>query len=165
MYLASERLVYSKFKESEYATYASWYTNADVMKHITGKALTDQEARERFAKAMATNKEYPEMGFFAARLKETHQFIGIAKLTYYQSEFIEVGYGFLPEYWGRGFATEMLTFFVDYSRNLRQERGLMAIVDPGNVGSKKVLTNHGFVLYDTRLEDGRPTEYYKLTCK
>ncbi|ELR73548.1 acetyltransferase, gnat family, putative [Fulvivirga imtechensis AK7] len=163
MYLASERLVYSKFRESEYAIYASWYTNAAVMKHITGKALTEQEARERFGKAMATNQEHPDMGFFAARLKATNQFIGIAKLAYYQSEYIEVGYGFLPEYWGKGFATEMLTFLVDYSRHLPGGRDLIAIVDPKNTGSKKVLTNQGFVLYDSKPEDGRPTEYYKLS--
>lgn len=162
MELISERLVYNKITNAEFPDYRSWYTNDEVMKYITGKGLTEQEAGARFKKALETNGKTPEMGFYAVYKKKEGVFTGIAKIVYFKDDQAEVGYGSLPEFWGKGYASEMLLCLVNYSRSLPRIKELIAIVNPENAASKKVLTNQRFVWHETNLEDGRPVEYYRL---
>ena len=55
----------------------------------------------------------------------------------------EVGFILDPAAWGRGFAAEALTAFVDHRRAKGGEE-LTADVDPGNVASIRLLKNAGF---------------------
>ena len=162
MNLTSERLVYKKFTNSERSNYLSWYTNDFVMKYITGKALTEKEANARFEKAIEINKKYLEVGFYLAKKKEDNTFIGLVKLVYLKDNQAEIGYGLMPEYWGNKYASEMLKYFVNYSKRISKINELIAIVDPYNNASKKVLSDQSFKFYKKGFEDDRPTEYYKL---
>jgi RimJ/RimL family protein N-acetyltransferase len=58
----------------------------------------------------------------------------------------EVGYLFLPEYHGFGYATESLTALIEYSKLHLGVYKFSAVVTQGNVASEKVLTKAGFVL-------------------
>jgi RimJ/RimL family protein N-acetyltransferase len=67
----------------------------------------------------------------------------------------EVGYWLGREFWGRGIATAALGAFlaVDTSRPLH------AVVAEHNIGSRRVLEHHGFVVVDRREpEPGLPPE-------
>lgn len=162
MNLISERLIYKKATESDRSNYLSWYTNETVMKFITGKALTEEEANARFEKAIKTNQKYPEVGFYSVKRKEDNTFIGLVKLVYYKDNQAEIGYGLMPEYWGNKYASEILKYFVNYSKRISKINELIAIVDPYNNASKKVLSDQSFKFYKKGFKDNRPTEYYKL---
>lgn len=162
MDLSSDRLFYYQFQESEYEEYASWYCNDLVMKNITGKGLTEQETSERFLKSLAINKKYPGMGFFAVREKQNRQFVGIAKLVFLQETLVEIGYGFLPEYWGKGYASELLQFFISYGHKSLFINQFLAIVNTENSASKRVLDKHGFLLHHNGIEGGKAVDFYNL---
>ncbi|MDN5200231.1 GNAT family N-acetyltransferase [Fulvivirgaceae bacterium BMA10] len=162
MELISERLVYTKVSEAEFDNYMSWYTSDEVMKHITGKGLTYEEGRARFERTLRINQAYSDIGFYAVKKKDDDTFVGIAKLTRYKDKQAEVGYGSLPAFWGQGYATEMLCCLVNYAKTMPWIKELIGIVDPDNQGSVKVLTNHGFKLYEKNILDGKPAAYYRL---
>lgn len=58
----------------------------------------------------------------------------------------EVGYIFHESFWGRGYASEALTAYVNvYWDQVRTIDAMVAMVDPENVASIKVLRNCGFI--------------------
>jgi RimJ/RimL family protein N-acetyltransferase len=56
-------------------------------------------------------------------------------------------FGFIlhPDYWGRGFATEASTAFIDHAFRNTAATELLADVDPRNIASLRVLARLGFV--------------------
>jgi len=162
MPLISERLIYHKITKAEFGGYMSWYTNDAVMKHINGKGLTIPEAQHRFTKALEINQLFPELGFYAVKDILDNTFVGIAKLVYTKEEEAEVGYGTLPQFWGKGYASEMLESLIHYSKEISTIKELIAVVNQENIASKRVLEKQGFNLYKSDFENKKPVQYYKL---
>ena len=63
---------------------------------------------------------------------------------------VEVGYGFMPEYWGRGLATEVARACIRIGRDRLGLDSLVAITRPVNVASQRVMVNAGLV-YDREI--------------
>lgn len=58
----------------------------------------------------------------------------------------EVGYLFLPEFYGKGYAAESLQGLINWAATTLQIRCYQAVVTEGNAASERVLTKCGFVL-------------------
>ena len=56
----------------------------------------------------------------------------------------EIGYGLLPEFWGRGFMTEIGAELMRFGWEELQLTGMRAQIVPGNTASEKLLLRHGF---------------------
>lgn len=162
MNLTSERLIYIPVTEAEREGYMAWYTNDEVMKYITGKGLTQAQANERFAKAIESNLANPEMGLYVVKHRQNNDYIGIAKLAYLDEHTAEVGYGMMPENWGKGYATEMLLCLMAHCRTLPQVKSLVGIVNPENEASVKVLTKQGFTLDNSPETSSKAEAYYRF---
>ncbi len=67
MGITTERLLLSRFSPGDFPLYASLATNENVMKYITGNALTMDEAQQRFHKALEQTEKNPDEGFFIVR--------------------------------------------------------------------------------------------------
>lgn len=156
----SERLIYAKFTSQDFDDYCGLVMNAQVMHFITGKALNEEEALERFEKTLEDNDRNAELGTMSVRRKENGEFIGLAKITDFDKGRAEIGYVLLPEHWGLGYASEMVTALIGYAETLETLYELVAIVDPDNPASIRVLKKHGFALYKTGTYKNLPAEYY-----
>lgn len=156
----SERLHYKLVTDSDSEDYIKWYTNEIVMKYVAGKALTSLEAIERFASILRINSQHPGIGFFAARLKGTNEFVGIAKLAYFGDQ-LEVGYGLMPSFFGNRYGTEILNWLVSYASSCGHKH-LIAIIENENEVSKRMLVKKGFAFYKNELLHGRMKEFYQL---
>jgi ribosomal-protein-alanine N-acetyltransferase len=69
----------------------------------------------------------------------------------------EVGYMLFPEYNGRGIISEALKKVVEYGFKEMKLHSIEAILDPGNIGSEKVLLKNGFIKEAHLIEN----EYYE----
>ncbi len=165
MEISSNNLIYNSLGQNDFHLYASLAMDQDVMKYITGRGLTIKEAEERFQKAIDDSRNYAEAGFFMVRRKPFYEFIGVAKLVPFGENQAEVGYMLLPEYWGKGYASEMTGRMITLAVEKRLVGELIGIVDPENPASIKVLTKLGFKLYETGEIDGLAAAYYKLKLK
>ena len=58
---------------------------------------------------------------------------------------VEVGYGFMPKYWGQGLATEIARACVRIGRDQLGLGSLVAITRPINVASQRVMLKAGLV--------------------
>jgi RimJ/RimL family protein N-acetyltransferase len=56
---------------------------------------------------------------------------------------IEVGYAFLPEAWGKGYATEITQKAIEYLNQNFKEREIVAFIQADNLNSRRVLEKSG----------------------
>ena len=84
------------------------------------------------------------IGFYAVRLKSTNVFIGVAGLIDREGlDNVDIGYGFLPEYRGQGYAFEATKIIFDYGLNDLKMKKIDAIVNPDNKASIHLLEKLG----------------------
>lgn len=158
----SARLSFHKFTPTVFSDYRRIHENERVMKYITGRALNEDEIKLRFEKALAVGDNSQQLGFFSVVNSKEHQFLGISKLVEFSEHEIEIGYSLLPEYWRKGFASEIVDCLTSYYCRLNLQKSLVAIVDPKNSASEKILVKKGFTYYKTENFNGQKSDFYKL---
>ena len=89
---------------------------------------------------------YAEHGFGLRLvvLKETGESIGICGLIRREVlEDVDIGYAFLPRFWSKGYAVESALAVKQYAHDVIGLKRIVAITDPGNLGSIRVLEKIG----------------------
>ena len=82
-------------------------------------------------------------GLYLVQLKESGESIGMCGLIKRAAlEDVDVGYAFLPKFWSKGYAVESALAVKEQAHSLGLRR-LVAIVDPANIGSIRVLEKLG----------------------
>ncbi len=84
-------------------------------------------------------------GLYIVELKESGAAIGICGLLK-RDELpdVDIGFAFFPQFWSKGYAREAASAVLDLAREVFGLRRLVAITDPTNGGSIRVLENLGF---------------------
>lgn len=151
--------------------------DAEVMRYITGKTSTREEAETFLSYIRA---QYPEgnLGWFAVRpnpeietgtaLPPDH-LLGIACLKPFRGEMretfgehIELGYWFAQSSWGKGYASAVAAELVRYGFcDLRLEE-IVAVADTANLASNRVLQKAGLQHQRSTKFMGKAVEYYAL---
>lgn len=89
---------------------------------------------------------YAEHGFglYLVELKETGESIGICGLIKRETlDDVDIGYAFLPRFWLKGYAVESALAVKNEARDKVGLKRLVAITDPENTGSIRVLEKIG----------------------
>lgn len=105
---------------------------------------------------------YPKYGLFAVVLKQTGETIG--SVSYLKREFMEsddVGYAFLPAFFGKGYAVEATQGLVEWALE-QGEMQLQAMVNPNNQASIRLLEKLDFKLDGTVIPDGETDPILKF---
>lgn len=87
-------------------------------------------------------------GIWMLRDRGTTAVIGRAVLRHLDLDGVdevEVGYGFLPQFWGRGLATEVARACIDIGHRQLGLRSIVAITRPSNLASQRVMQKAGLV--------------------
>lgn len=90
--------------------------------------------------------DYSKHGFgrLAVVDKQTGRVIGFCGLKYlHELDEIDIGYRFLPEYWGRGIATEAAHAAMRHGREVLNLKNIIGLVMPDNIASHRVLEKIG----------------------
>ena len=83
-------------------------------------------------------------GLWLIVLKETGESIGMCGLIKRDHlEDVDIGYALLPRFWSKGYAVEAAQAVKDYARDVVGLKRLVAIVDPANEGSIRVIEKIG----------------------
>ena len=105
-------------------------TRADAEKYLENGAMTSY-AKNGF-------------GLLAVTLTETGETIGMCGLIKRDAlEDVDIGYAFLPKYWSQGYAIEAAQGVMKFAREVLGLKRIVAIVDPANAGSVRVLEKLG----------------------
>lgn len=101
--------------------------------------------REYLARNLAHWAEYG-FGVWMLRDRQNGAVIGRAVLRHLDVDGVdevETGYGFMPEQWGKGLATEMALACVQQGRELLGLASVVGITVPRNVASQRVMLKAG----------------------
>jgi len=91
-------------------------------------------------------KSYEKNGFglYLVVLKDTNESIGMCGLIKREGlEDVDIGYALLPRFWAKGYAIEAARATREYAKNVIGLKRIVAIVDPANQGSIRVLEKLG----------------------
>lgn len=160
--MKSGRLSFAKFNKNDFELYFRLMGNENVMKMISGEPLAIDEAKIKFERVLRINEAYPEIGYFVVREIKTSHFIGLAKIVVTEGEEAEIGYALLPAYWGLGYGSEISEKLVEKAQSLDFIKNLVAIIDPLNEASKRILKKSDFIFEKSCEIDGLPGEIYRL---
>ncbi|WP_131535846.1 GNAT family N-acetyltransferase [Pedobacter nototheniae] len=108
------------------------------------------------------------IGRWAVIEKQTNQFIGwsglklITDLTNGHINYYDLGYRFIKEYWGKGYATESAKASISYAFNQLNANEVYAIADIDNLASIKILEKLGLKRVNIFQYDGKPHHWLKI---
>jgi RimJ/RimL family protein N-acetyltransferase len=159
--LETSRLYFRAFTPQDLDIYYQIRGNNEVMKYIPGGARTIEDTQQDLLDEIEHQQKY---GFskWACFLEETNEFIGRAGFSMLDSKEVEVGYGFLPEYWGNSYATETLSALLNYSKININTSKILGFTHPDNMVSKKVLEKSGMKFFKQELADNFLCDFYSL---
>ena len=143
--LETARLQLRKFTLDDAEEYFRLNSNSEVVRYTGQSPLTSiDEAIEVLKSAPLRDYQIHGFGRLACIDKNSDRLIGFCGLKYLPDiDEIDIGYRFLPEFWGRGFATESSLPVMEYGRNVLGLKRIIGLVDPDNSGSVNVLKKLG----------------------
>lgn len=153
----TERLILREFDEGDAESFYLMLSDPAVIRYTgdPGGGLTsvEQALEVLRSRPIADYRSYG-YGRWACVFKASCEVIGFAGLKYLPDlHEVDLGYRLLPAYWGQGLATEACRAVLDYGRTRLGIGRIMALVDPENVASVRILEklglkNSGPVAYD-----------------
>ncbi len=116
--------------------------NPRVMQFITGTLNTMEDARRELNRRLRTADE--PLGYWITEEKITEDFVGWMGLKVLEKTGeIEIGYRFLEEHWGKGYATEAGQKVLDYAFVTLNLKKVVAVAKEENRASTRVMEKLG----------------------
>ena len=143
--LETERLVLRKFSVEDADFILRLLNEPSFIRNIGDRGVrTLEDARSYILRVPIASYERNGFGLYLVMLKETGESIGMCGLIKREElEDVDIGYAFLPEYWSKGYAVESALAVKEYARDVIGLKRLVAITDPENQGSIRVLEKIG----------------------
>lgn len=149
--IKTERFVLTKATMHDGDKYYRLSNNPNVMKFVTGYALSRSESDAMLAGLVTETEIDSWFGRYIVEGRRNGALVGVAKLDEYGSE-IEIGYRVMEEYWGRGVATELAESLIRFAVRKFNPPAVIAFVNVENAASIRVLEKAGMTNIE-RLED------------
>lgn len=149
----TERLIVRQYDpEADAENFFLLNSDEDVMRYIRA-TKSREECNAFLRKIVDAYKINPLIGRWAAYEKTTGKFVGsFAIIPIEDSDDIQLGYAFLKENWGKGYASELTKAGLDYYFKNTNADHIYAIAERANVASHHVLLKNSFVPDGTRKE-------------
>lgn len=142
--IETERLLLREITLDDTEEMFQLYSNPDVLKYTGESPVVSMEEMELAIQIRINNYKKYGYGRWATFLKDEMQFIGWAGLAYLpEFDEIDLGYRFLPNYWGMGFATEASQAILTYGFDKLELKRIIAIAMKENKASIKVMGKVG----------------------
>ncbi|MDO3425102.1 GNAT family N-acetyltransferase [Chryseobacterium sp. APV1] len=150
MYLETQRLILRKFEETDAERLFLLDSDPEVMKYIGVPPLSDISESENVIKMIQQQYLDNGVGRLAVIEKESGLLIGWSGLKLITQEIngynniYDLGYRFIPVYWGKGYALESAKASLDFGFNDLKAETIYAHTHSENEGSNHILRKLGF---------------------
>lgn len=146
MVIATPRLALRCLDLDDAPFYLRLVNEPSFIQHIADKGVrTQDDAREHLRNGPMASYARHGHGLWMVELKETGTPIGICGLIRRDVlDDVDVGYALLPEFCGQGYAAEAAAAAVAHARDALGLRRVVAVVNPDNARSLRLLEKLGF---------------------
>lgn len=145
MELKSERLILSEFTKKDASFFYELANDPDFIKYIGDRDVNSVlDAEKYIADNIIPSYTLHGFGFYCVRLKENGALIGMCGLIKRDwMDYIEIGFAFLSQYRGKGYAIEASIVTKEYAKEKLGIPALAAITDVNNEKSGNLLNRLG----------------------
>ena len=143
--LETERLILRQLSTDDAEFILRLLNEPSFIQNIGDRGVrTLDDAHSYILRVPVASYEKNGFGLNLVTVKETGASIGMCGLIKRDAlEDVDIGYAFLPEYWSRGYAVEAAIAVKEYARTVIGLKRLVAITDPENQASIRVLEKIG----------------------
>jgi [ribosomal protein S5]-alanine N-acetyltransferase len=162
----TNRLVIRNITEQDFHFIFRLLNEPSWIKYIGDKGIKTEDDAKNYIRT-GPLQMYKDFGFglFLVTLKENSVPIGLCGLIKRPSlENIDLGYAFLPEYTGKGYAFEATKAVIQYGKEQLSINKIVAITTIDNLNSEKVLLKLGFS-FDSLIKENNASEELKFFTK
>ena len=143
MYIKAERLVIRNFKASDIDDVYQIYENEETCKYLLHDAWNISNKEENFTNLLMKSDLDNDRAVDLA-VSFNDKVIGVFHAWYTgMKQTIEVGFSFLNEFSGKGYATETLLVMLEYIFNNYEVHRIQAVCDDRNIASKRLCLKVG----------------------
>ena len=147
MIFETERLTFSWVQTSEAPFILALLNDPTFIQNIRDEEIRTLDEAKIHIKAKYTNS-YQENGFgmYLVTVKSSGEHIGLCGLVKRDTlDCPDIGYAFLPEHSGKGYASESANAVMDYATHILGIERIVGITSLDNKGSIKILEKVGLV--------------------
>jgi len=160
--LETPRLLLQTWTEDDLESLYALYQHPDTLKFYHNKPLTLPQA-QRLLNELIEHQKKHGFSLWACQLKLTQQIIGFAGfMTLEDNLGIDLGYHFTRLVWGQGFATEAAKHCLNYGFNNLSFERVLAMTNPNNQASKRVLIKIGMIFQKQIIYKNKPFDLYQI---
>ena len=162
--LQTERLTLRRFELTDDEFILRLVNDPSFLNNIGDKGVSDLEGARRYLQnGPLASYRANGFGLYGVVRNSDERLMGMCGLVRRDTlDFPDIGYAFLPEFWGQGFAVEAARSTVNEARSLGLER-LLAITDPKNDASIRLLLKLGMTLERTyEISEGDEVSQFDL---
>jgi len=153
MKIETERLVIREITNQDAAKLVELLNSEGFLENIGDRGVrTEEQAIELIETRYGSG--YPDYGLFTVELKENKTWLGtVSYLKRDNLEYDDIGYAFLPQHCGRGYAIESTAALVEWAKN-NGAKALYGMVDHHNKPSQRLLEKLDFKKAGTVVMEG-----------
>jgi RimJ/RimL family protein N-acetyltransferase len=143
--LETERLLLRQFSAEDAEFILEQVNEPSFIQNIGDRGVrTLDDARAYISNGPVASYAKNGFGLCLVTLKETGESIGMCGLIKRDTlNDVDIGYAFLPKFWGKGYAIEAARFVKAYAKDVIRLKRIVAITDPANEASIRVLEKIG----------------------
>jgi len=168
MDLETPRLKLESYDDSHDEGLRVMDSDAGVMRYITGGIVkTPEETWEGIRRVQARWDKY-NFSWWAIREKSSGAIVGAACLQHLANVDgapLEIGWRLVPEHNGKGYATEAAKAIVNYAAEQVGATYLVAVADPENIPSQRVMQRLGMTYKAIEQHYDVPCVVYELNIR
>ena len=143
--LETDRMILRHFADEDAGFILELLNEPSFIQNIGDRKIRSQDGAKLYIKN-GPLASYAQHGFglYLVALKETGESIGMCGLIKRNTlDDVDIGYAFLPRFWSKGYAVESALAVKNYGRDVIGLKRIVAITDPQNAGSIRVLERIG----------------------
>lgn len=162
--LETERLLIRKFTMDDLPVLIKLRSDPEVYKYLGGTRMQNPEAIEKRLRTYIDCCERFGFGSCALVWKETGEMFGWGGLMpLEETGEIEVGYGMAKRFWGKGIGYECARAWLEYGFEKAGLERIVAIADPENIGSWRIMEKLGMQYEKTEKHYGMDCFFYAIS--
>jgi len=142
------------------------HSKPEVQKYTGDPLIESMAEMEKAINSRLADYDTYGYGRWATFLKDEMEFVGWAGLAYLpEFDEIDIGYRFLPQYWGEGLATEASHAILAYAFNTLGIEKVIAIAMNEHKASIRVMQKIGMEFYKFApyIEGGEDVTWYQIS--
>ncbi|MCP5094178.1 MAG: GNAT family N-acetyltransferase [Chloroflexi bacterium] len=145
--LETDRLIVSQLSLEDAPFILELLNEPSFIQNIGDRGVrTLDDARNYLLSGPLKSYEQHGFGLFMTKLKSNNLPIGMCGLIKRDGlDDVDIGYAFMPQFWGKGYASEAGTAVLYYGTNRLNLPRIIAITSPDNHGSIRVLEKIGLI--------------------